>query len=50
MYQQGFAEGLILHATHQVTIEDSAQPKHQDRNRSGQATQTSRGNWLRDSA
>jgi len=41
---------LILHATYQLAIQNRAKPKHQDRDRSGQATQTSRGNWLRNSA
>jgi hypothetical protein len=35
-YPQCSARGN--HATHQVTIQDSAKPKHQDRDRSGQAT------------
>jgi hypothetical protein len=49
-YQQGPAQGLILHATHQVTIQDGAKSKHQDRDRSRQTTQTSSRNWLRDPA
>jgi hypothetical protein len=35
-----------IHATHQVAIEDSAKQEDQNRNRRGQAAQTSGGNWL----
>ena len=41
---------VLLLPTHQITVQDSAKPKHQDRDRSGQATQTSCGNRLWDSA
>jgi hypothetical protein len=37
---KAFSLSFLTHAIHQLTIENSAQPKHQDQNRSRQTTQT----------